>query len=133
MNEFLWTAFSGWGAVILFASVLTLPYLLRRTGGATTPYRQPLWPHYWLGYLLPIMAFVHAWLPMSKGDIRGLNVGGLWLGTIALLLMLWQIALGLLLRASSQYGRIALRRTHFWTMATLAALIVAHVALNRPW
>jgi hypothetical protein len=100
MSEFLWTAFTGWGAAILFAVVLTLPYLLRRTASGIAPYRQPLWPHYWLGYLLPIVTFAHSWLPMSKGDIRGLNVEGLWLGTIALLLMLWQIALGLILRSS---------------------------------
>jgi len=88
MSEFLWAAFTGWGAVILFAIVLTLPYLLGRTARAATPYRQPLWPHSWLGYLLPILAFVHSWLPMRRGGIRSLNVEGLWLGTIALLLML---------------------------------------------
>ncbi len=117
---------------MLFAATLTLPYLLRRTSSSPS-YRQPLWPHYWLGYLLPIVAFVHSWLPMSKGDIRAFNIEGLWVGTIALLLMLWQIALGLTLRGSRPSRLTALRRTHFWTMAILAALIVAHVALNKPW
>jgi hypothetical protein len=78
------------------------------------------------------VAFLHAWLPMSQGNMRGLNMNGLWLATVALLLIVWQIALGLMLRSAAKPGRPALRRTHLWTMALMAGLIAAHIALNRP-
>jgi len=137
MNDYLQTALSGWAGVVFFGSGLAMPYLLRRVPGAktrpsTTPYLQRLWPHYWLGYLAFIASFVHSWLAMRHGDMRGINTSGVWIAMVALLIVLWQIAVGLMLRDPTQSNRRALRRTHFWTMALVAALIVVHIALNRP-
>jgi cytochrome b561 len=132
MNDYLQSAFSGWGSVALFGSGLAMPYLLRRTRGAKTPYLRRMWPHFWLGYLAFVVSFMHAWLIMRGGNMRGINAAGVWIATVALLIMLWQIVVGLMLRNPSQSNRRALRRTHFWTMTLVAGLIALHIALNRP-
>jgi cytochrome b561 len=88
--------------------------------------------HYWLGYLAFFVSFAHAWLAMRGGNMRGINSAGVWFATVALLVILWQIVVGLMLNNPTQSSRRALRRLHFWTMALVAGLIVVHVALNRP-
>jgi len=132
MGGYLQTALSGWGAIALVGSGIAMPYLLRRTRGAKSPYLRRMWPHFWLGYLAFLVSFAHAWLTMRSGDMRGTSLAGVWVATIALLIMLWQIAVGLMLRAPAQSNRRVLRRTHFWTMTLVAGLIAVHVALNRP-
>jgi len=132
MNGYLENALSGWAGVILFGSGLLMPYLLRRVSGAKTPYLRRLWPHYWLGYLALFVSSAHAWVAMRSGNMRDINSSGVWIATIALLIMLWQVAVGLMLQDPTQSNRRMLRRTHFWTMTLVAGLIVAHIALNRP-
>ena len=132
MNDYLQTAFSGWTGVLLFGSGLAMPYLLRRSPGAKALYLQRMWPHYWLGYLTFFASFSHAWFAMRSGNMRGMNLSGVWVATLALFVILWQIGVGLLLRAPAQSNRRSLRRLHFWTMALVAGLIAVHVALNRP-
>src|SRR5271154_5760008 len=105
MNNYLQTALSGWGAVAFFGTGLAMPYLLRRTRGAKTPYLRRMWPHFWLGYLAFVVSFVHAWFTMRSGNMRGISVVGIWIATVALLIMLWQIAVGLMLRDPSESNR----------------------------
>jgi len=124
MNDYLQTAFSGWTGVLLFGSGLAVPYLLRRSPGAKAPYLRRMWPHYWLGYLTFFASFAHAWFAMRSGNMRGMNLSGAWIATVALFVILWQIGVGLLLRDPAQSKRRALRRLHFWTMALGAGLIV---------
>lgn len=131
MNEYVRTALTGWAAFLLCVSSLLLPYLLRWTGGRK-PLVQRLWPHYWIGYGLTAIAFVHAWSSMRTANMRGINLTGLWLATFALVLLLWQVAIGLQLRSPAQARRRQLRTTHFWTMVLLARLIIVHIALKRP-
>jgi hypothetical protein len=100
--------------------------------GAKTPYLRRLWPHYWLGYLALLVSSAHAWLAMRSGNMRGINSSGVWIATLALLIMLWQIAVGLTLRDPTQSNRRTLRRIHFWTMTSVAGFIIVHIALNRP-
>jgi hypothetical protein len=109
-----------------------MPYLLRRSPGAKLPYLRRMWPHYWLGYLSFFISFAHAWFAMRGGNMRGMNLSGVWIATVALIVILWQISVGLLLRDPAQSKRLALRRLHFWRMTLVAGLIVVHVALNRP-
>src|SRR5271165_1766793 len=130
MNDYLQTALSGWAGVLLFGSGLAMPYLLRRSPSAKAPYPRRMWPHYWLGYLTFFVSFAHAWFAMRSGNMRGMNLSGVWIATVALIVMLWQIVVGLLLRDPAQSKRRALRRLHFWTMALVAGLIVLHVFLN---
>jgi hypothetical protein len=132
MSDYLRTAFSGWASVMVFGSGLALPFLLRRTPRLTTPFLRRMWPHYWLGYFTLIASFSHGWLAMSAGNMRGVDLPGIWIATIALLAIMWQVAVGLMLTSPAQPQRRALRRTHFWTMMLVAGLIVAHVVRNRP-
>ena len=130
MSSYLQSAFSGWAGVLLFGSGLAMPYLLRRSPGATMPFLQRMWPHYWLGYLSFFASFTHAWLAMRNG-MREINAPGVWVATAALAAIVWQISVGLLLRNPAQSNRRNLRRLHLWTMIVVAGLIVVHVALNR--
>jgi len=132
MNDYLRTALSGWGAVMLFASGLAMPFLLRRRPGRGTPFQRRMRLHYWLGYLTCFVAFAHSWMAMSGGKMKGIDVSGVWIATVALVVILWQVGVGLLLRDSGQSNHKALRRTHFWTMTLVAALIVIHIARNKP-
>jgi hypothetical protein len=132
MSDYLETAFSGWAGVMLFGAGLAMPYLLRKAPQSRSPYLRRMWPHYWLGYLAFLVSFVHAWFAMRTGNMRGINSAGVWIATVALFVILWQIAVGLMLRNPTEPNRRALRRTHFWTMASVAGLIVVHITLNRP-
>jgi cytochrome b561 len=132
LSDYLLSALSGWAGALVFGSGLAMPYLLRRVPGAKMHYLRRMWPHYWLGYLTFFASFAHAWFAMRSGNMRGMNLSGVWIATLALIVTLWQIVVGLLLRDPAQSKRRALRRLHFWTMALVAGLIVLHVALNRP-
>jgi hypothetical protein len=132
MNDYLQSAFSGWGAAMLFGSGLAMPFLLRGRPGSKTPFLRRMWPHYWLGYATFLVSFLHAWLAMRSGNMAGIDIPGVWIATVALLVILWQVGVGLMLRDPGQSSRRALKRTHFWTMALVAGLIVAHIARNRP-
>jgi len=132
MNGYLQSALSGWVALLALVSGLAMPYLLWASRATTKPYLQRMWPHYWLGYLALLVSFTHGWFSMRGGNMRGVNGAGVWMATLAVGLLFWQAAVGLMLRNPKQSGRRALRRTHFWTMASVAGLVVAHVVLNRP-
>jgi hypothetical protein len=128
---FLWTAISGWLATLLFGAGASIPYFVRAARPVTGPYLARLRPHYWLGFLIPAAAFLHAWLPMSAGRIRGFDQTDLLIATAALLAMLWQLALGIALRDAKGADRRKSRRLHFWTAALIAGLVAAHIVLNR--
>src|SRR5579863_3678697 len=127
---FLWTASFGWTACLLFATGVAIPYLVR-TLALSGLQGIKLTAHYCCGPLIVIVAFVHAMIPMSGGHVRAYNPDGLLLATIALFAMLWQLAHGLLVRASHGAARQSARRVHFLTMLGIASLVAAHIALNR--
>jgi hypothetical protein len=87
--------------------------------------------HYWLGFLIPAVALLHAMLPMSAGNPSRFNQTGLLLATFALFAMLWQLGLGLKLREAGTPDRKTTRHFHLWTMTLIVALVVAHIFLNR--
>jgi hypothetical protein len=129
MFELVWTASTGWIAIGLLIGVAALPFVLRwarvvgpARGGAMR------W-HYVLGFAIAALSFVHAWAPMSAGRLHGLNMTGLWLATIALVLLLLQLMLGIELREART--RHWLRRFHLTVMVVATSLIAAHVALNQ--
>lgn len=138
MNSFFYTSTTGRIATILTAVEILLPYLLRRTRlskslgiaqGYAAPYLKRMWPHYWAGYLLLALSFVHAWIPMSAGRMPVTSPSGLWLATIALALLFLQIFLGLLLQRAGEARRF-LRAAHFWIMLVVCALVFAHLWMN---
>jgi hypothetical protein len=139
MNSVFYTSVSGWMAVILVGVEIVLPYLLGRTWlsvrlglaqGFVLPYLKRMRVHYWLGYLVVGLSFVHAWVPMQAGHVRGVSVAGLWLGTAALFLLAMQVALGLALRNPGLRERRETRRWHYGVMIGAVIVLAGHVWLN---
>ena len=139
MNSFFYASASGWIASILIGAEIVLPYLLRRTrlsellGIASRdgrPYLQRMRPHYWAGYVLIVLSTAHAWVPMQTGHMGRANMTGLWFATAALLLLLFQAALGLALQDAKLPDRARFRSWHYWTMMALMLCVAAHVWLN---
>jgi hypothetical protein len=128
---FLWTAMTGWMATFLFGAGTSIPYVLKASRPAARAYGLRLRPHYWLGFLIPAISFLHAWLPMSAGRISGFDQTGLLLATAALVVMLWQLTLGVTLRSATGVERESSRRWHFRTMVLICSLVIAHIVLNR--
>ena len=139
MISIFFTSVTGRLALIFLGVDIILPYLLRRTrfsvflgvaprSGST--YLQRMWPHHGLGYLLVLFCTAHAWLSMQHGGMRQANIAGLWAATLAFLLLVFQAALGMLLRDPALPTRKLLRSWHYWTMLALVVLIAGHVWLN---
>lgn len=133
------TGVAGWLAVIFLGAVALLPYVLRRSVisvklGISLPSDQPylrrMWPHYWLAYAATALSFLHAWVLMSRGRMIRTSDIGLYLATIALLLLLLQVFMGLTLQQKVLPERRSIRSCHFWTMAAVVTLVAAHVWLN---
>lgn len=127
---FAWTASLGWIAVLLLAATVGVPYFVRASPAPDAPRWRWMTVHFWIGPIVFLVAFVHAWLPMSAGVARQ-GLAGIWLATFALLVMGWQVASGLRLLGSEAARRGSRRRRHFWTMTAIVLLVVAHVAINR--
>lgn len=128
---FLWTAWLGWLAVLLLAATVCLPYIARiRVPAPDMSRPRGMALHFWAGPTALVIAFVHAWLPMSAGVARQ-GLAGIWIATFALLVMGWQVALGLRLRRAYPAHQRPRRRLHFWTMCTIVVLVLAHVSINR--
>ena len=134
------TSITGWIACVLIGLEILLPYIFRKNrlsvwlgtaaNSTSAPYLKRLWPHYWLGYLLLILSVIHTVVPMQAGDLRQWNITGLWIATVALLVMLLQGALGLWLQDSKLVGRALLRSWHYWLMFGIVLLVGVHVWLN---
>ncbi len=118
---------------------MILPYLLRRSrvvdflpilpDNSQHDLRR-MWPYYWLGYLLILLATIHAWISMESGHGMRAKMTGLWGVAIALCLLFLQVGSGLLLRGTMQSERMHLRRWHFLFMVAIAVFAGIHVWLN---
>lgn len=126
MGAFLFTSFSGYLAVILLGFTALLPYLVRRRAPHDGALRMGL--HYCIGYLIFLVVLAHMLVSMQAGMARGADLTGLDLASIAFLLIMVQVALGLTLKAG---GERPLKFLHFATMAGIVLLAGAHIALNN--
>ena len=120
------SAASGWLLLLLLAVTIALPYLLRRRPGA---FPRRMRPHFWAGFAVPVLTVAHLAPSMTSPWIRTVDAVGLDLASLALLLVLLQVALGARLRRP-RTGRRALRRAHLATMLGIVVLVAGHVALN---
>jgi hypothetical protein len=125
MTTFLWTAASGWLAMLVLASATAMPFALRAMGTSS----QWLGVHYGLGVAVPAAATLHAWLPM--GTRMPLHQASLLVATVALFGLVWQVAMGAGLRLLKGFERRRTRRLHLWGMFAIALLTAAHVGLER--
>jgi len=128
----------GWLSTALLAAVIAIPYLngalmrgQRRAGSSPElSLLLPLWPHYWLALALAGLSLWHAWPALREGNISPGLTNGLWLASIALVLLLVQLAVGAVLRYRGPGPSAFVRRTHFVLMAAIVLLLVAHIWLN---
>jgi len=132
MNTLFFTSSTGWVLIALLTATALLPFIMRLRGALKNrpaKFRSSLRLHYWLGYAIALISFVHAWLPMSAGWGGRFNGAGLYSATGGWFLIYAQVLLGRALR-NSRESRTLLRRCHFWAMVTIATLVIVHVALN---
>ena len=129
MLKFVSSALSGWLAVFLLCAGASIPRVARALLDPVS-FSQCMRGHYRLGWAIPLLAFAHAWIAMSGGLARVVNLAGLWLATAAWLGMLLQAALGASLREKTGADRRTAKRWHFALMALIGASTVAHVVLN---
>lgn len=87
--------------------------------------------HTIIGLVLPPLAFAHAWSAMNLPCVRGTSAAGLWIATLALLLLVVQGLIGLSLLPPSGPHRIRPRRLHLAMGFILMALASGHALLNR--
>jgi hypothetical protein len=123
----------GWMAAILTGFEILLPYLLRsawlRPTDGATGYLTRMWPHYWVGYLLLALSFVHASVLMGGPMVRA-NTAGITFATLAFCLLCVQVLLGLALQPGRTQNRRIIRRFHFWLMIVLSGSLIVHIWLN---
>jgi hypothetical protein len=132
-SRLLLTAVSGWFLVLLLAATIRLPYRLREpllAGIRAFAPRQRLRFHYWLGYGIAVLTLGHSFVPMTPLIAGRATRIGRELASLAMLLVLLEVALGLWLRRRSLRRPVTLRRVHFWVMIGLVALVVVHVGLD---
>ena len=124
-------------ALVLCALLIALPYLLRRgrlsrgLGIAqedSVPYLRRLWPHFWTGYFAAGLTMVHVGASMRA--MGRASAAGIWAASGALLLLAFEVGVGLSLREGGEWARKTLRRVHFWIMLGFVVLLILHVLLN---
>ena len=86
--------------------------------------------HIVLGLILPLLTFAHAWLSMKSVSMKSANMAGLWLATVALLLLGVQVLLGTALIGPSEKSG-SLKRVHLAVGLSILALASVHVLLIR--
>jgi hypothetical protein len=128
----------GWIVVVLLIAAVVLPYLLRPTalarvlgvaGSFTGALVERMRPHAWLGYAIVVLSGLHAIAGLG-GGFRRFDAAGLWLATIAFVLLCAQWLLGSRLMRRSLEQRPRLRCWHFGAMVGAFAAIFAHAFLN---
>lgn len=112
-------AASGWLLVAILAWTIRLPYRRGRR----------LRLHYWLGYAIAAMATVHGMAAMTRGIAGRAHALSLQLASLALLVALCEVGVGLWLRQRPE-RRAEVRRVHFWIMVLLVGLVAVHVAMD---
>jgi hypothetical protein len=125
------TSATGWLLMVLLLATVVYPFLLR-SGllGPVQPFLRRMRLHYWLGYSIAAIVLVHLWISMSARLAGRVNATGLYLGTVALILIFVQVSLGRRLSWPKLSARRMLRRWHFWVMIGLVLFVLGHVALD---
>ena len=84
----------------------------------------------WVLMVLLIATILYPFLLMSAGLAGRVNAAGLYLATVALLLIFVQVLLGRRLRWPKLSLRRVVRRWHFWVMVGIVVFVLGHIALN---
>jgi hypothetical protein len=122
------SAAGGWAAIAAIPFTAVLGAVLRRATFARLALRMR--PHYVLGYGALATAVAH--VVASARSMGSADVTGIWIGALALLVLILQAFVGASLQAPGAY-RALLRRWHavaFWSALVFA---LAHAALDAPY
>jgi hypothetical protein len=131
MLTFALVSSSGWLMMVLLLAIGLYPFVLRAGMlGPIQPFLTRMRLHYWLAYICAGLLLVHLWVSTSGPLMQSAEATGLDLATLAMVLFVAQIVLGLCLRSPTLSRRRSVRRSHFWLMLALLACVLAHVALN---
>lgn len=127
------TSATGWVMMVLLVATTIYPFLLRAgLLGPVQPFLQRMRFHYWLGYSLGGLLFIHVMVSMSAQLAGQTSALGLDLATVALVLIGGQVMLGRQLSWPKLALRRVVRRWHFWAMVGIVVFVLGHVALNSP-
>jgi hypothetical protein len=114
---------TGWLVAALTASTIFIALFAR----------SQLQHHYWIGYAIGALSFLHASLSMGGLAIGGsAALTGVLVATAGMFLSWGQALLGSRLRGLEGRVRGAVRRLHLANAMVLVGLGVAHLLLNGP-
>ena len=133
MDVALLTSRTAWSTALLLAAQTALG-IVRVQGvspESSLGIRARVLPfHIIFGIALPTLAFTHAWFSMRAPHAGQTNVAGLWIATIALLLLACQAVIGLSLLRARGSQAIGLRRLHLAMAVIGIAFAGLHLFLN---
>jgi hypothetical protein len=125
------TSATGWVLIVLLIATIIYPFLLRNgLLGPVQPFLKRMRLHYWLGYSIAVIVLVHLLIPMTAALAGRVNPVGLYLATIALILIFVQVSLGRRLSWPKLPIRRVVRRWHFGVMVGIVVFVLGHIALN---
>lgn len=131
---FMVTAASGLFGLVMMGAIIAIPYsmrwLNRRFGPSTFKFGLAVSIHQTIGYALLTTAVIHMYASMGGGLMMRLNPNGIMSATLALLLLLAQVILGV---SRPRPGDVAIsvwRSSHFVLMLGIVGFVAIHVWLN---
>lgn len=129
------TSRTAWIVALLLGAQASLGRFRARALPATNVSSRPartlvLTGHAVIGFALPVLTFSHAWSSMKLPGIRQTSSGGLWMATVALMLLVAQAVIGTTMLRLSEAERVRPRRLHLAVAVVLVVLAVTHVILN---
>ena len=123
MDSLLITELTGWLVAALTVATVLIALFARRLLGQ----------HYWIGYAIGGLSFLHASFSMGGLAVAGpAPLTGVLVATVGMFASWGQALLGHRLRGLEGRARRAVRRVHLATATILVALGVVHLLLNGP-
>lgn len=123
MDSLFVSEVTGWLVAALTATTMFIGLFARRQ----------LRQHYWIGYAIGGLSFVHASFSMGGLTVAGsAALTGVLVATVAMFLAWGQALLGTRLRELRGRLRVTVRRFHLATATLLVGLGVVHIVLNGP-
>ena len=123
MDSLFLSELTGWLVAALTATTVFIGLFARRR----------LSQHFWIGYAIGGLSFVHASFSMGGLEVAGsAALTGVLVATVGMFLSWSQALLGSRLRQLRGRLRVTVRRFHLATATLLVGLGVAHLMLNGP-
>ena len=123
MDSLFVSELTGWLVAALTATTICVGLFARRWLGQ----------HFWIGYAIGGLSFVHASFSMGGLAVAGwAALTGVLIATVGMFASWGQALLGSRLRVLGGRRRVVVRRFHLATATLLVLVGVVHVLLNGP-